>query len=330
MALAPTLPIRPPVSVDRPLFAISLMLGFCLLAPLGDAVAKLLGDTIPVLQLVLIRFAGQALLLPFALPGSRAIVASPRLVRATALRTVLHMVGIGTLFWSLQYLPLADAVAIIFVMPFVILALGAFIYGETVGPRRVAAAALGFAGTLMVVQPSFAEVGWPAFLPMVVAVVFAFFMFVTRSVAKEVDAVALQAVSGTIATVLAGALVAGAIAFGWMEWVWPVRADAWLMVVIAVIGTLSHLLLTWSLRHAPASTLAPMQYLEIPFATALGWAIFSDLPNGLAAVGIAVTVAAGLAVIWFERENAVHAARELRDGPEPSGASAPHPRNEAP
>ena len=289
------------------MLAIALMLGFCLLAPLGDAIAKLLGETIPILQLVLIRFAGQALLLPFSLDGARAIVGSPRLLRATIVRTLLHMAGIGGLFWALRFLPLADAVAIIFVMPFVILALGYFLYGETVGPRRVIAAAVGFVGTMMVVQPSFAEVGWPALLPMGVAVVFAFFMFVTRGIAKEVDAVALQGVSGVFATALAGLLVLVAMGFGWMDWVWPTAEAApttlSLMVVIAVIGTVSHLLLTWSLRHAQASTLAPMQYLEIPFATLLGWAIFGDLPNGLAAVGIAVTMAAGLAVIWFERRN---------------------------
>ena len=299
MALAPTIALQP--EADRPMLAIALMLGFCFLAPLGDAIAKLLGDTIPVLQLVFIRFAGQVLLVPLALEGSRRIVASPRLLQATAIRTVLHMTGIAALFTSLQYLPLADAVAIIFVMPFVILFLGYFLYGETVGPRRVAAALVGFLGTLLVIQPSFAEVGWPALLPVVVALVFAFFMFVTRGIAKEVDAVALQAVSGVVATAIAGALVLVALAAGWMEWVYPTALDGWLMLAVAVVGTVSHLLLTWSLRHAPASTLAPMQYLEIPFATALGWAIFSDLPNGLAAVGIAVTVGAGLAVIAFER-----------------------------
>ena len=309
------LPARPVPAVhadaatgaDRPMLGIALMLGFCVLAPLGDSIAKLLGDTVPVLELVLVRFAGQMLLVPFALRGVRAILASPWLVRATVSRTVLHVAGIAGLFWSLQYLPLADAVAIIFVMPFVILALGYFLFGETVGPRRVMAALVGFVGTMLVIQPSFAEVGWPALLPVGVAVVFAFFMFITRSIAKEVDAVALPAVSGAVATVLTGVLVLVALQLDWIAWVWPGRGDTWLMIAIAIVGTLSHLLLTWSLRHAPASTLAPMQYLEIPVATVLGLALFGDLPNGLAALGIAITVGAGLAVILFERR----AARDL-------------------
>ena len=59
--------------------------------------------------------------------------------------------------------------------------------------------------------------------------------------------------------------------------------------------------MTWSLRFAPSATLAPMQYLEIPIATLIGWLMFSDLPNGLAALGIAITCAAGLYIILRER-----------------------------
>jgi drug/metabolite transporter (DMT)-like permease len=68
-----------------------------------------------------------------------------------------------------------------------------------------------------------------------------------------------------------------------------------------LLGTVAHLFMTWSLRFAPSATLAPMQYLEIPIATIIGWLIFKDLPNGLAALGICVTVAAGLYIILRER-----------------------------
>ncbi|MCB1403545.1 MAG: EamA/RhaT family transporter, partial [Rhodobacteraceae bacterium] len=70
---------------------------------------------------------------------------------------------------------------------------------------------------------------------------------------------------------------------------------------VGVFGTIGHLLLTWSLRFAPSATVAPMQYLEIPVATFVGWAVFGDLPNGLAALGIAVTMGAGLYILMRER-----------------------------
>jgi drug/metabolite transporter (DMT)-like permease len=76
---------------------------------------------------------------------------------------------------------------------------------------------------------------------------------------------------------------------------------AWLFA-LGAFGTLAHLCMTWSLRLAPASTVAPMQYLEIPVATLLGLLVFGDLPNGLAAVGIVVTVLTGLYIIWRENK----------------------------
>ena len=290
---------------DRPLLGIMLMLAFCMLAPFGDALAKLLGSVVPLLQILVTRFAMQALILyplarrhgsPFALPA--------RVLWLTALRTVLHVAGIAAVVIALRYLPLADAIAIAFVMPFLMLLLGWLVLGEQVGPRRLAACAVGFAGTLMVVQPSFAEVGAPALWPLAVAVIFALFMLVTRSIAKAADPVTLQAVSGVMASVVLFPLIVAADAFGWdglapadLSW-----NQMWLMGAMGVVGTVAHLVMTWSLRFAPASTLAPMQYLEIPFATLIGWIIFRDLPDGLAAAGILVTIAAGLYVIYREHK----------------------------
>ncbi|MEM7321422.1 MAG: DMT family transporter, partial [Pseudomonadota bacterium] len=78
----------------------------------------------------------------------------------------------------------------------------------------------------------------------------------------------------------------------------------WLLLAIGLLGTGAHLLMTWSLRYAPSATLAPMQYLEIPIATLFGWLIFSDLPNGLASLGICVTISAGLYIILREHSTA--------------------------
>lgn len=287
---------------DRPFLGILLMLGFCVLAPLGDAVAKLLGGQIGLGQLLLVRFAMQALILvPFVMMARSSLRLSPSLFGLTALRTVLHMMGIGMMFSALRFLPLADALAIAFVMPFIMLLLGWAFMGEEVGPHRLWACAVGFGGTLLVIQPNFAAVGWPALLPLGVAVIFALFMMATRRLARMIDPVTLQAISGFQATVV---LLPVLLLFPQMPGGGLALMSGkvvMLMLALGSLGTAAHLLMTWSLKFAPAATLAPMQYLEIPFGTLIGWLIFRDLPNGLAALGICITIGAGLYIIARER-----------------------------
>lgn len=297
---------------DRPLLGILLMLGFCVLAPLGDAVAKLLGAHIPLGQLIFVRFAAQVVLLvPLVWTGNRLWRMRGRVLRLTVLRTLLHMAGIGAMFTGLQYLPLADAIAIAFVMPFLMLLIGKFVLKEDVGLLRILACIVGFGGTLLVIQPSFAAVGLHALWPLAVAVIFALFMMVTRQIAKETDPIGLQAVSGAMACALLTPilLVGDALDIAGLQIVQPDRGLLFLLASIGVLGTGAHLLMTWSLRYAPAASLAPMQYLEIPIATLFGWLIFAELPNTMAAAGIGITIAAGLFVILREQSLARRAAK---------------------
>ncbi|MGR3468620.1 MAG: DMT family transporter, partial [Shimia sp.] len=287
------------MSSDKPVLGIVLMLAFCVLAPVADALAKCLGTLIPIVTIVAARFAAQAVLFaPLARAQGRSFHVPPTLRWAVLWRTLLHIAGISLMFTALLYLPLADAVAIAFVMPFIMLLLGWWVLGESIGPQRIAACGVGFVGTLMVVQPSFADVGWPALLPLGVAVNFALFMLVTRQLAKGVDPVALQALSGALAVVILLPVMALATVVGWEVLAFtppPPAGWGWLLAV-GITGAVAHLCMTWALRYAPSATLAPMQYLEIPFATLVGFVAFRELPGGLAALGIAVTIAAGLYV----------------------------------
>jgi len=283
---------------------ILLMAAFCVLAPFADSLAKLLGGTIPVIQIVTFRFAIQLLiLLPVAVLSRRDLRMSGRSLAWLFLRSILHIIGIGAMFLSLLYLPLAEAIAIAFVEPFLLLLLAWLVLKEHIGPHRLSACAVGFVGTMLVIQPSLANVGVVALLPLIVAVAFAGFMIVTRHLTTRADPVTLQAISGGMALAVLGVVLLLATPYDVkaLTLIAPSRPDWTLLVALGVLGTLAHLIMTWSLKFAPTATLAPVQYLEIPFATLIGWMIFGDLPNGLAALGILITVAAGLYIMMRER-----------------------------
>ena len=110
---------------DRPVLGILLMLGFCVLAPLGDGLAKYIGTAVPLAILLLVRFGAQVILLaPVVAVWGLRWQYSGRVLRLVVYRTLLHIAGIGMMFLSLRFLPLAEAIAIAFVMPFIMPLLG--------------------------------------------------------------------------------------------------------------------------------------------------------------------------------------------------------------
>ena len=299
---------------DRPLIGLLFVFAFCLLAPLGDALVKVVGMGAPLMVLLLSRFVFQAVsLAPVVLLSGREFPTDRRIFGLICLRSLFHILGIGMMFTALRLLPLADAIAIVFVFPFILLFLGRFVLGEEVGRDQIIACVLGFGGCLLVIKPSFAEVGIVALLPVAVAFAFSTFMLITRSIAKECDPISLQATSGGISTAM--------LLFVWLL-VWlgagqgaghPAPYDltimlpaseriAWLLLAIGALGTAGHLCMTIALRFAPSATLAPLQYVEIPIATFLGWLFFGELPDGLAALGIMITTGAGVFVVMSERQ----------------------------
>jgi drug/metabolite transporter (DMT)-like permease len=290
--------------LDRPGLGIAMMLGFCIFAPLADAFAKILGGSLAIGELVAWRFLAQtALLMPFVLWMGQSLWLPWRLMRIAILRGALHVLGSFAMFLALRHLPLAETIAIAYVMPFIAMLLGHYILGETVGPRRVMAAGVGFIGTLMVVQPVFNDVGWLALLPLFVALVFSGFMLATRAISHEVDPVRLQAISGFASLVICAPFLAIGATLGIADLTvtGPASEQVTLYLGLGALGTLAHLFMVWSLKYAPAATVAPMQYLEIPFATLIGLWLFDAFPNGLALIGIVVTMAAGVFVILIER-----------------------------
>jgi len=180
-------------------------------------------------------------------------------------------------------MPLADALAIVFVAPFIVLLFGKFYLGEDVGPRRIWACLVGFVGVLFVIQPSFAAFGAVALIPLGTAVAFAFYILVTRGLSRRIHPVALQFHTGLIASLFCIPVLALAQGSGsdLLDPVWP-AGIAWLWLFGAgFFATLSHMMMTHALSIAPSATLAPLQYFELPVATVLGFLVFGDFPNAL-------------------------------------------------
>ncbi|WP_245306331.1 DMT family transporter [Roseovarius aestuariivivens] len=293
-----------PTTKDTTAAGIVLMTAFSLLAPAMDACAKLIGDAVAVGQVVGTRFAVQAtLLVPLAFLMGWLHRPGLREAALHAVRGALIIVATGFFFSALRVMPIADAIAIFFVEPFILTLLGGLLLGEPIGPRRYIACAVGFVGALLIIQPSFSEVGPAALMPLVTAVCFAFYMILTRRMATRMHPITLQAYTGLAASALVLPLlwVFDGSGIAPLDPVWPGQRELWLLAGVGLIATLSHICISFALALAPASVLAPIQYLEIVGATFLGYLIFNDLPDALTFVGIILIVGAGLFVFIRER-----------------------------
>ena len=280
------------------------MLGFCVTAPLLDVAAKLAAETVPVGQITTARFVVQcALMAPILwIVGIGLRVARSDWL-ALGLRAVFLLVSTFCFIAAIRVMPLADALAIAFVAPFIVLLLGKFYLQEDVGPRRIAAALVGFAGVLCVIQPSFAAFGAVALMPLGTALAFALYILVTRGLSRRVHPVALQFHTGLIASLLCLPILVFANGTGAMllDPVWPAGRDWLWLFGVGFFAALSHMMMTYALSFAPSATLAPLQYLELPVATLLGFLVFDDFPNPLSLLGIMIIIAAGLYMIHRER-----------------------------
>lgn len=294
-----------PRAPDRVLPGVALMLAFCLIAPLIDAFAKLAAGTgLPTAQITAARFAVQAVLMvPIAHAMGLSLALPPGTLRLTLLRAVLLIGSTYSFVAAVAAMPIADALAIAFVEPFLLLLAGWALFGERVGPRRILACAVGFAGALLVIRPSFAAFGPVALWPLATAAFFAAYMLVTRALAARVHPVAMQAhtaIAGSLICLPALALGAAA-GIGTLVPLAP-SAPGWIWLAgVGLAATVSHMAITLALRFAPSATLAPLHYLEILGAVALGWAVFGDFPAPLTWAGIAVISASGLYIIHRER-----------------------------
>lgn len=292
---------------DRTLTGVGLMLAFCVLAPLLDVASKLATQTIPVGQITTARFVVQAaFMLPVALTMGLPWRVSRRLAALIVLRATCLILSTYCFVAAVVVMAIADALAIVFVMPFLLLIMGHLLFGDAVGPRRIIASVVGFAGAMLVIQPQVSAFGLVALLPLGCAFSFACYMLITRAASADIHPVTMQ-----LHTSLAGSLIcvpliwlADGSGIADLDPVMP-QGLAWLWLLgVGFWAAISHMCMTIALKFAPSATLAPLQYLEIVAAVVLGYLVFDDFPDALTWVGIAIIVASGLYIIHRERVTA--------------------------
>lgn len=288
--------------------AVGLMLVGCALVAATTLIAKLLGpayygdDALHPLQVTAGRFFFAAMVLvPF-------LVARPPHFRRTrwwnhALRVVFGWIGVSCLFAASAQMRLADATAISFLNPIVAMILSIPILGERVGAWRWSAAAVAFAGAVILAQP-----GSDAFQPIaLVALIAAIFLGAEGVLIKPLADCEPPLRILAIANVF-GALLALTAAF--FVWRWPLPGQWALLAALGTIMVTVQALFIQAMRRGDASFVMPFFYTTLIFASLYDLVIFDELPTRPGWIGAGLIVVGALTIAWRERIRRRRAALE--------------------
>ncbi len=291
---APIATTEPP-HANRTGLAIGLMaLGFMFFSA-ADATAKLLTQDFPPFQIAWFRQLGLLSAGLWFLATRGLPVLKTRRPVLQVLRGFAAALSASAFIFAIGYVPLADAVAVSFVAPFVVTILAALVLRETVGIRRWTAVTIGFIGTLIVIRP-----GLGLLHPAIFVVVGAASMFAMRQILSRI----LGPVDRTVTTITYTAISSVVLLTVPMLFVWRTPTEPWqvlLIMLLAVAAGTGELFIIRALELAEAATLAPLQYTMIVWSTGLSWLIFSQLPDGWTLLGAAIIMASGIYTLHRER-----------------------------
>ena len=271
-----------------------LLAGFCLSSL--DTTAKYLVRDHALLLVVWARYAGQTLVVtPFAWHGAGGGFWKTRRLPMQLLRSAFLLAATICFFGGLRFLPLAEASSITFLAPIVVVALSKPVLGELPTRPRIMASIVGFIGILILLRPGSAVLH-PAVLLLIGAAFFnAFYQMLTRKLLNEVPHTTLfySALVGTIGLSAFVPFTLAETSFG--------LSDVLLLLLLGTLAGTGHWCLTHAYLVAPASLLTPFTYLQIIWATAFGFIVFGQHPDGWLAVGMTIVALSGLALALHER-----------------------------
>lgn len=264
--------------------------------PFMDAAAKKLGLMgYSIVEITWARFFFNAIIvLPFLGITQPQVFRMPTKFNWHLIRVVCLLAATFCYFSALKTMPIADALAIYFIYPFIITMFASVVLGEQVGIKRYTAVLVGFFGILIIVRPGFQELPVGVNYLIVASFSFAFYNLYTRKLAAESQAGQILGVQSLLGTIAMSVVVV----FFWRT---PDLQAILLFFTMGITSALAHFMLIISYQYANASFLAPFAYFEIISATIIGYLFFGDFPDLWTWVGIAVIVSCGIFISYRER-----------------------------
>ena len=258
------------------------------------ALVKLISGDISVFMILFFRyfFCIPLLLLTALLQRGRAAF---RVESRTnlAIRSAMGLGSFGCLFAALQTIDLSKMTALLQTIPVFVTLLAPFLLGETVGWRRRMAVAIGFIGVVLIIDPSTGNWLNKGVLLGLASPFFGALMLLSLRRLGQTDHPSTTALWYNII----GAVVFFGVSVS-LDIAWPDTVD--ILVLLCLIGVMSsfqQFFLAHSYKLAPASVLAPLRYLSVPFGVGASVIFFDEILTPSFFIGTAILISASFFIL---------------------------------
>jgi len=258
------------------------------------ALVKLISGDISVFMILFFRyfFCIPLLLLTALLQRGRAAF---RVESRTnlAIRSAMGLGSFGCLFAALQTIDLSKMTALLQTIPVFVTLLAPFLLGETVGWRRRMAVAIGFIGVVLIIDPSTGNWLNKGVLLGLASPFFGALMLLSLRRLGQTDHPSTTALWYNII----GAVVFFGVSVS-LDIAWPDTVD--ILVLLCLIGVMSsfqQFFLAHSYKLAPASVLAPLRYLSVPFGVGASVVFFDEILTPSFFIGTAILISASFFIL---------------------------------
>jgi len=273
------------------------MVGSMTAFTVNDMFVKLMGETLPLFQLLFLRSVGVTVLF-FAICKARGLFGQKvsRVDRNLIVGRTIAEVGAAYFFLSaLIEMPLANVTAILQALPLTVTLGVALFLGEDVGWRRFAAIGVGFIGVYLIIRPEAEGFSiWSVYALLAVVCVTARDLF-SRRMSRALPSLKVSFFTGC------GLLVFSGVGAAFVDWQ-PMTARHWFYLTGSVLTVMAaYLFSVMAVRVGEIGFVSPFRYTSLVVALILGFLVFGEWPDRVTLIGASIVVATGLFTFWRER-----------------------------
>ncbi len=257
------------------------------------AVVKYVGDALPAAEAAFLRYLlGLVFLIPM-IGAIRATKFTPKLWKIFGFRGVVHTLGVTLWFYAMTRITITEVTAMNYLAPIYITIGAALFLGERLATRRIIAIGVAFLGAMIILRPGFRELNDGHFAMLFTAVLFAGSYLSAKIMTDEVSPAVVVGMLSITVTI-------GLAPLAWAVWVTPTLAQMGWMFLVAIFATAGHYTMTLAFRAAPLTVTQPVTFLQLVWATLLGWAVFNEGIDIFVILGGALIMASVAFITWRE------------------------------